>query len=147
MLYMLDLQRAARILRMSLPGHALKRVVQSGAASLVCTFIDSHKNKTRILLSCDPDFARICTVEESDYGNIPAGSFHEFIRAHIEGAVVAGIGMSDRNRQVGLELESRTESWTLCLSILGARSNIYLIDANGRPYQKSPGTLPHVASV
>ncbi|MEJ2245090.1 MAG: NFACT RNA binding domain-containing protein [Acidobacteriota bacterium] len=132
MLSMCELRRVVSILDEFLPGSVLKRVVSGNVYTLILTFVDSAKNKTGILLSCDPEFARICMVKEPPATGSSTASFYEYIRAHLQGIVVSGIDVAEENRQVRLDLDSRSDSWHLYLSILGSRSNIYLVDARER---------------
>jgi len=132
MLSMCELRRVVSILDEFLPGCVLKRIVPGNLYALIFVFVDSAKNKTGVLLSCDPEFARICTVREPSATDSSTASFYEYIRAHLQGAVVSGIDIADENRQVRLDLDSRSDSWHLYLSILGSRSNIYLVDDRER---------------
>jgi predicted ribosome quality control (RQC) complex YloA/Tae2 family protein len=128
---MCELRRVARILGALLPGRALKRIVQADASSLVLTFAGSNKNKIGILASCDSEYARICAALETQVQVPSTGTFYEYARAHLTGAVLTGVEISRENRQIGFSLDSRPDSWVLYLSILGGRSNIYLVDARG----------------
>ena len=92
MLSMCELRRVVAILDESLPGSVLKRIVPGNIYTLVLAFVDSAKNKTGVLLSCDPEFARICTVRGPSATDSSTASFYEYIRAHLQGAVVSGIG-------------------------------------------------------
>jgi len=132
MLSMRELRRAVGILRPLLAGHKLKRIVQADAFSLVFNCIDFRKNRSDILLSCDYEYAHVCITEESKTQNDSTGSFYEFICARLPGCMISGITVSCENRQVCLELETRSDCWKLYFSILGVRSNIYLTDAEGR---------------
>ncbi len=132
MLSLRELRRAVQILDGLLPGSVLKRIVPVDASSLVLVFADSGKKKTEILLSCDPEYARVSSGGKPVAAVASRASFYEYIRAHLPGAVLSGIGISDRDRQVRFELESGSESWVLHLSILRARSNIYIVDGRQR---------------
>jgi len=128
---MCELRRAAGILKKTLPGNTVKRLMQADVSSLVLICVDSRKNKNGILLSCDHEFARVCFVEITGSMPSPTGSFYEFLRAHITGTVVYDVEIASRNRQIALELRSREDRWILYLSVLGARSNLYLVDGRG----------------
>jgi predicted ribosome quality control (RQC) complex YloA/Tae2 family protein len=132
MLSMRELRRAGRILESFLPGRTLKRIVQPDASSLIFCCIDFGKNRTDLLLSCDSEYARVCVVEQAAIGKAATSSFLEFLRAHVAGAAVSGIAVSENDRQMSVQLDARPDRWKLYLSILGARSNIYLTDAAGR---------------
>lgn len=127
-----EIRRAGRILDAAVTGCVLKRVAQADALSLLLTCVDRGKTRTGILLSCDPEYARVCALEDTGAPGAPAGSFAEFARARLAGAIVSGVSVSGRNRQIRLELDARPDSWSLILSIMGPRSNLYLADAMGR---------------
>ena len=132
MLSMSELRRAVRILEVFLPGSVLKRIAPVDASSLALYFVDSCKKKTDILLSCDSEYARLSSVGKPVAAVTSKASFYEYISAHLPGAVMTGIGISDSDRHVRFELDSGSEFWVLHLSILRARSNIYLVDARQR---------------
>ncbi len=129
MLSLRELQRAVRILRDNLAGTALRRIIQVDACQLMLTF-EGSMGKRHALLSCSPESARICLSDRADAG-ASSGSFYEYARAHLVGSAFAAIECSTGNRQVGLRLQSRSDSHTMILSILGARSNMYLLNSEG----------------
>ncbi len=128
MLSLTELRRAARILEARLTGARLERVVQPDDFRLVLVFRAASVN-TPILLSCRPGFARLCVV-----GEIPAAlpappSFAQFLRAHLLRSTLVAASVMSPNRQVRVRLATREGESELLLSLLGARSNIYLLDA------------------
>ncbi|MEJ2109243.1 MAG: NFACT family protein [Acidobacteriota bacterium] len=132
MLSMLELRRVTRIVKSSLPGCRVKRIVPFGGTSVVLHCMDDAKNRTNILLSCDRQYARICTVDTVEAPGSSTGSFCEFLHAHITGAVISGLDLAPGNRQLCFGLKTRSDEWKLYLSILGVRSNLYLIDDRKR---------------
>lgn len=130
MLSLRELQRAVRILKDALPCTALRRIIQPDAFQLVLTF-EGSTGKRHLLLSCSPETARICFAGHPESIASP-GSFYEYAHAHLTGNVLSAIDCSTDNRQVGMKLQSRSKSCMLILSILGARSNIYLLDEEGK---------------
>jgi len=131
MLSLRELRRAARILGQRLSGAVLRRIAQPEARKLVLTF-ESSRGKSSVLLTCDSDYARLCAAENPTESNDFSASFYEYVRAHLIGTILSNVEISDQNRQILLHLQSRSNYWVLLLSILGARSNIYLLDANRR---------------
>lgn len=129
MLSMRELRRVVQILKTLLPGSVLKRIVQQDASNLAFTF--SGAGKSEILVSCDYEYARLCAAVEPLAAVSSKLSFYEYIRAHLTGAVLSGIEISGQDRQVRFLFGNGPDSWILILSILGARSNIYLVDARG----------------
>jgi predicted ribosome quality control (RQC) complex YloA/Tae2 family protein len=130
MLSLCELRRAAGIIEAALTGAALRRVVQPGGQELALVF-EKAAAKFHVLLSCRPDFARICFAEPMEPSD-SAGSFYEYLRAHLPGAFLVSIDRSGGNRQISLQLSKGSDAFALILSILGARSNIYLLDGQKR---------------
>lgn len=132
MLSLRELRRASDILQSSLPGCQVKRIVQKGDFSLLFVCLDAKKRRFSLLLSCDQELARVCMVEDTDIPGVASGSFQEYAGAHLTGGVISAIRTSAESRQVCLEIETGSGHWRLYLCILGARSNIFLADGDGR---------------
>jgi predicted ribosome quality control (RQC) complex YloA/Tae2 family protein len=130
MLSLRELRRAVQIIHEKIPGATLRRIAQPDAFQLVLTF-EGSTGKQHLLLACSPETARVCLTGRAENTASP-GSFYEYIHAHLVGGVVASIVCSTDNRQISMRLQSRSRSDTLILSILGARSNIYLLDTEGK---------------
>jgi predicted ribosome quality control (RQC) complex YloA/Tae2 family protein len=130
MLSLSELQRAVRIIQKKLSGTTLRRVVQPEALKLVLTF-ESREDKRHLLLTGNAENARLCLTERPE--SIPSSnSFYEYVRAHLIGSIPTGIEAAADDRQASLKLQSGEGAFTLILSILGGRSNIYLLDAEGK---------------
>jgi predicted ribosome quality control (RQC) complex YloA/Tae2 family protein len=130
MLSLRELRRAAQVLQAKLPGATLRRVAQADENALVLTF-EISKDKAHVLISCKPNYARICLIDLPEPATA-SGSLYEYVQAHLVGSSLAGIESSGEDRQIGLRLQLRSGLFVLVLSIMGARSNIYLLDADGR---------------
>ncbi len=130
MLSLCELRRAAQIIHGKTLGKTLRRIVQPDALQLCLTF-EGSAGKQHLLLACSPENARICMTDRMEAG-ASSGSFYEYAHAHLIGSIFAAIECSADNRQISISLQSRTDSFRLLLSILGARSNIYLLDAKGK---------------
>jgi predicted ribosome quality control (RQC) complex YloA/Tae2 family protein len=128
MLSLRELQRAARIIGKELSGSMLRRVTQPDAHEFVLTF-EGAAGKAHILLSCKPEHARICAAEPQDVAS-PTGSFYQYARAHLVECSLSGIEVSGSDRQIVFRLQGRDERLELVFSILGARSNVYLLDCD-----------------
>jgi predicted ribosome quality control (RQC) complex YloA/Tae2 family protein len=127
MLNLREFQRAARIIREGISGAVLRRVTQPGDNELILT-VEGSEGKTLILLSCKPEHARICSAEPQETVS-PPSSFYQYARAHLVGCAIAGIEASSNDRQIVFRLQSREEQFELLFSVLGVRSNIYLLDS------------------
>jgi predicted ribosome quality control (RQC) complex YloA/Tae2 family protein len=130
MLSFRELQRAIRIVQETLSGAGLRRISQQDDYRLILTF-EVSSGKARLLLSCRPDFARVCLAEAPD-PPADSGSFGQYARAHLEGSILSGVEISGKNRQAAFRIQGRSGLFQLILSIMGARSNIYLLDGEGR---------------
>jgi len=131
MLSFRELQRAIEILDSVLAGKRLQRVQHAGAHKLTLVFQDSGA-KICILLSCSPDFARISKLREPPGPSTAESSFAEYLRAHMIRGNFAGTRLSPGNRQAGIRVQTDEGTFELMLSILGPRSNIYLLGPDQR---------------
>ena len=130
MLSLCELRRAAQIIHGKTLGKTLRRIIQPDALQLCLTF-EGSAGKEHLLLACSQENARICMTDRMEAG-ASSSSFYEYAHAHLIGSIFAAIECSADNRQISMNLQSRTDSFRLLLSILGARSNIYLLDAKGK---------------
>lgn len=132
MLSLCELTRAARVLETRISGAKLQRVVQLDDFRLVLSFRGSGKSQgttSHVLLSCKPEFARLSQIERpAEAPQVPL-SFAQYLRAHVKGAKCRGIRILDEDRQSALQLDTGTGGFQVLLSILGPRSNVYLLDA------------------
>jgi predicted ribosome quality control (RQC) complex YloA/Tae2 family protein len=128
MLSLKELQRAIRILESRLSGARVQRVIQPDDYRLVLTCRGTSEGHS-ILISCRPEFVRISSVVEIPESAPAPLSFGQYLRAHLTRAIVEGAWVSDTDRQAGIRLRGRDGSFELRLSILGNRSNVYLLDS------------------
>jgi predicted ribosome quality control (RQC) complex YloA/Tae2 family protein len=146
MLSWTELNRAARILEARLTGARLERVVQQEDLRLVLVFRLPSGN-TPVLLSCRPEFARLCLLPEAPSASSSPFSFAQFMRAHLLRSAFLRSSTSPHNRQLTIYLSTPGGNFQLILSLLGARSNIYLLDASEklvhslRPLEETRGEL------
>jgi predicted ribosome quality control (RQC) complex YloA/Tae2 family protein len=126
MLSLCELRRAARVIRERLLNTTLRRAIQPDEQKLVLIF-ETRTEKVQLLFSSKPEYARICLADLAEQTESP-GSFYEYVRAHLPGTSLAGIDLSGENRQISFYLKGRDEEFVLILSILGPRSNLYLLD-------------------
>jgi len=131
MLSYCELQRAIEILNRILAGKRLQRVHHDGAHKLILIFQDSGE-KICVLLSCSPDFARASKLKEPPGSPSSVSSFAEYLRAHVIRGNFERIRSSPGNRQAGIRIQTDEGMFELVLSILGPRSNIYLLGPGQR---------------
>jgi len=130
MLSLTELQRAAGILDRTLQGSVLQRTIQVDAHRLALLFHSSALD-VPVLLSCRPGFTRISSPPEVPRAPAAPPSFGQFLRAHLARGSFRKAAAASDDRLLRIRLESREGAFELMLSILGARSNIYLVDGQG----------------
>jgi predicted ribosome quality control (RQC) complex YloA/Tae2 family protein len=138
MLSLKELKRAVRAAAALITGARLKRIDQAEPCALVFTF-DADAGKIPLLFTCRPGYARVCagqTSEPSDPSavsqNVTEASFCQYLRANWKGSRVIAFDAAENDRQAVLQLKSGTDKCEIVFSIMGARSNIYLLDSGGR---------------
>ena len=136
MLSLTELRRAVHVLEIRLAGAILHQIVQPDDFSLVLTFRrPGEKPKTRadhVLLSCRPDFARISILEDAVATQRLPRLFAQYLRAHLGRARFGGTRVIGDDRQAGIGVITQGGGFEILLSILGSRSNIYLLSRTGK---------------
>ena len=86
----------------------------------------------RLLISCDPNSARLHLTTGS-YLNPPAPPpFCQFLRAHFQGARLDDIRQIEHDRIVELQLTNRDGPRTIMCELAGLKSNLLVLDAERR---------------
>lgn len=143
MLSLRELERAARLLDGRVAGARLDKLVQPDDFRLVLSFRDGP----HVLLSCRPGSARLSLLPERPQAPRTPPPFVAFLRKHLGRPTCTAVRLVGGDRQAALVLRAREGELDLLLSILGPRSNVYLLDAGGilrqamRPLAKTRRTL------
>ncbi|TMA32938.1 MAG: DUF814 domain-containing protein [Deltaproteobacteria bacterium] len=139
MLSLRELERAAAILRREIAGHRIQQVVQPNATRVVLELFGggerspSAGRRCWLTLSCDPERARVGALREAPSGDgSGAPRFAQYLRAHLRGARVRDIELLDGERQLALRARGAEGDITLLLAIFGRKSNLAVLDAEGR---------------
>jgi predicted ribosome quality control (RQC) complex YloA/Tae2 family protein len=127
MLSLTELKRAGTILQGQLADCVLQRAIQLDEFNLVLTFHNSQTNPV-VLLSCHPEFGRVSLLPAAPKAAATPPSFSQYLRAHLMRAALESVRVSDNERQLHFLLRGREEHFELVLSLLAARSNVYLLD-------------------
>jgi len=134
MLGLRELKRAVRTAASLIIGARLKRVDQTELCALVFTF-NTNAGKIPLLFTCRPGYARICSGQAAESSSFE-GSFYQYLRARWTGCRVTGFDAAENDRQAVLRLEygmnNEMDKCEIVFSVMGARSNIYLLDSGGR---------------
>jgi len=129
-----ELRRVARALDAELAGARLRAAAQTDDHTLFLRFHvpgEGGGRRHEIRLSCHPEAARASRVAERPPAPPEPPAFAQFLRAHVDRARFAGARILGDDRLLALRLETKDATFELVLSILGARSNLYLVDGEG----------------
>jgi predicted ribosome quality control (RQC) complex YloA/Tae2 family protein len=134
MLSLRELERAARAIEARFLGARLDRVVQREAFELELSLAGGGEPGGRgvLLLSCRPRTARAGLREAPEAAPPSPPPFAQYLRSHLGGARLASARLRDGDRLLSLGFEAREGRFELLLQLLGPRSNLYLLDAQGR---------------
>jgi predicted ribosome quality control (RQC) complex YloA/Tae2 family protein len=136
MLSLTELRRALHVLEIRFAGAILHQIVQPDDFNLVLAFLrPGEKSKTQadhVLLCCTPDFARISLLNEVIATQRLPRLFAQYLRAHLGRARFGGTRVIGDDRQAGISVITQDGGFEILLSILGSRSNIYLLSRAGK---------------
>jgi len=132
MLSLTELRRAARLLDAQISGHRIQAILQPDATSIVLTtYGGGAAGRRHFRFSCRPRCARVSRLEAPP-GSMPRPlAFVQYLRSHTSGARLGGTRLIADDRQLVLRLRTDAGDFDLLLAIFGARSNIYLLSADG----------------
>jgi predicted ribosome quality control (RQC) complex YloA/Tae2 family protein len=134
MLSLKELRRTAQALEHMLAGQRLTKIVQHGDDRVVLSFkgraAETQAGHTlhHILFCCGAGLARVSELRSPAPAPARPPAFAQYLRAHLDGARFAGARILDNDRQLGLALDAKEGRRELLLSILGGRSNLYLLN-------------------
>ena len=112
--------------------HRLDAVVQPDATSVVLVARRSGGGRAHVLLSCRLGVARVSVLAQRPQAPPAPPAFCQLLRARVTGARIGPVRLLDEDRQLALRLAAREGAFDLLLSILGPRSNVVLLDGDGR---------------
>ena len=132
-----ELRRAARAVERRFAGFRVERIAQPDAFRVALTFHgradgDDRSGRRCLVLSCDPAFARVGELERAPASAERPPAFLQFLRPRIEGARLRSARIAGEDRQLVLVFDGADASFDVLLSLLGRRSNCYVIASDGR---------------
>jgi predicted ribosome quality control (RQC) complex YloA/Tae2 family protein len=131
MLNVSEFRRALEILSRELAGSRVQRCLQPDDWRLVVAFY-GPSGIVNLVISCRQEFARISTAERVPEASAAPSSFVQYLRAHLSRARFRAIEISPGDRQGVIVLTGEEGDYRLIISLRGARSNIYLLDADSK---------------
>lgn len=131
-----ELERAARILSEAFSGARVERWLQPDGERLVVTVYrrdpeSGDGRKHHLLFSAAPEVARVSELGSTPKAADRPPALSAFLRAHLSRARLVRASIRGRDRQLVVRFEAREGDFELLLSLLGRRSNVYLLDADG----------------
>ena len=114
-----------------LRGGWIQKIHQPQARTIVCD-IRVPGETHRLLISCEPDSARLHLTTGSHLNPPTPPPFCQFLRAHFQGARLDGIHQVENDRIVELRLTSRDGPRTIICELTGPKANILVLDTERR---------------
>ena len=114
-----------------LQGGWIQKIHQPQARTIVCD-IRVPGETHRLLISCEPDSARLHLTTGSHPNPPTPPPFCQFLRAHFQGARLDGIHQIENDRIVELQITSRDGPGTILCELTGAKANLLVLDAERR---------------
>ena len=135
------MRRVAEVIQQSWVGHRLERCVQPDGERVVLSLYGrtanadttGHSSQKAFLLLCSqPDTARASEVDRLPKAPQNPPAFVSWLRAHMKGARLTSSSLISEDRLLSLGFETREGGYRLILALLGARTNLYVINEEGR---------------
>ena len=136
MLSLRELERVVRILDETFAGARVERWVQPDPERLVVTLYrrdpeTGEGSKRHLLLSAAEGVARVSELAKVPKATDNPPALTAYLRAHLSRARLVRAAIRGRDRQLAIRFEAREGNYELLLSLLGRRSNVYLLDGEG----------------
>ncbi|MGH0029005.1 MAG: NFACT RNA binding domain-containing protein [Myxococcota bacterium] len=136
MLNWIELERAVRVLSQEATGCRIQAAVQPERQRVVLELYggpEGARGRRALVLSCHPATARVGLADrpQKSGGSAPP-AFTQYLRAHLVGGRVEGVHQVDGDRQLAHDVRAEDGDYRLLLSIFGRRSNLYVLDGEGR---------------
>ncbi len=125
-----ELERVVRELAPAVTGGWIQKIAQPGPLTLVLD-IRVPGQTHRVLISCEPETARIHLLSRPLQNPMQPPAFCQFLRARIQGARISTIRQVPNDRIVFWELMTKEGDQQLVCELTGTRANVLLVDAAG----------------
>jgi predicted ribosome quality control (RQC) complex YloA/Tae2 family protein len=131
-----ELRRVVAQLGRRLRGHVIQEIVQPDAESLVLGTwghdAGGRGHRSCLLITCHAQTARVSLLDALPRALPKPPPFTQFLRAHVKGAALRDFTVDADDRIARLALATGEGLRTLVFSIMGRRTNLYLLDADER---------------
>jgi predicted ribosome quality control (RQC) complex YloA/Tae2 family protein len=115
----------------ALSGGWIQKVFQPTPSSITLE-VRAPGRTLLLLLSADPETARLHLLEHRDPNPATPPPFCQFLRAHIQGAHIEGIQQIEGDRIVRLRLTAREGPCSLVAELTGRNADLLLLDAEDK---------------
>ena len=117
-------------------GARIDKVVQPDPAEVVLHLSGGQDlapdDRMLLLLSANPKHARLSALPRGRKALPQPLAFAQYLKAHLDGGRLRAIALEGEDRQVRLRVETREGRFSILVSILGPRSNCYVLDGGDR---------------
>ncbi len=132
MLSFAELQRVVSVLGATRIGARIDKIVQSDPEDIVLhlsggTDLEAS-DRLLLLLSCRKQTGRISALPRPRQAPAQPPGFAQYLKAHVDGGRLREVKIEGADRQVRLRVETREGVWSILVSLLGPRSNLYALD-------------------
>lgn len=132
MLSLAELRHAAVALS-ALKGWKVQRIVQTDDANVYFTLYGFDEGKAdgvkrHLRLCCKGELAHVGELDDLPKAPVNPPSFCNLLRAKLDRARLAGAEVKHDDRLLSLRFKTKDDEFELVLSIMGSRSNLYLLD-------------------
>ncbi len=136
MLTLVELRRVRDVLNASFRDHVIERWMQpDGERVTACLYgrdADGGEGRKRFLLACGgPEQARVSELAGLPRAPDQPPGFVSYLRAHLSRARFVAARLIGDDRILALRFTAKEGEFDLVVSILGKRSNLYVLDAKG----------------
>ena len=131
MMSLCELRRAVAILDRDCAGARLDKIVQPDARRVVLSLYRAGRGDAHLLFCIEPQSARLSMIASRPAAPPTPPGFAQLLRARLGGAHVVGARIVGGDRQAALRFEGEAGVFELLLAILGPRTNLHLLDAEG----------------
>jgi len=135
---LVELERVAGVLTREFAGARVERWVEPSPGRLCFTLYrrsGDDQRKAVLELDARPEVAHVGQLPRMPAAPDAMPAFCAYLRAHLAGARLESAALRGGDRQLALGFTAAEGRFTLLLSILGRRSNLYLLDASDRLLQ------------
>ncbi len=137
MLSLAELRRSIRLLERLVVGRRVQRVVQPDDDTLVLELYGFDEQageggKSWLVLSTQRALGRVGTLESAPTAPPWPPDFAAFLKARLNRAKLAGLRLVNDDRICGVLIEGKEGAVELLLCLMGPRSNLYAVDAEGK---------------